>query len=193
MSLFSNYDITHCMISCRNWRLSLLFFYRGTSGIDIALQKIDIDQCPSSTDGNVFANSSRCKPSTTKVSAGIMLDFIFYNISKYAIIAFKLIFLIQINNVLRWRIKELCEKIIISLYIWVILTDIDSCVVRAWFRYSWICPKWAREQSLSLCATSIFQLTITIYQFIYIYIYVYIYINLKNIIVLWSEVFHISD
>ena len=45
-------------------------FYRGTSGIDIDLQKVDIDQCPSpvhSNNPNVFAGSAKCKPETTKV------------------------------------------------------------------------------------------------------------------------------
>ncbi|CAL1526677.1 unnamed protein product, partial [Lymnaea stagnalis] len=41
---------------------------RGTSGIDIDLQKVDIDQCPgtNSAEENVFANSSRCRPQTTQ-------------------------------------------------------------------------------------------------------------------------------
>ena len=45
-------------------------FFRGTSGIDIDLQKVDIDQCPSPPGGelNVFADSARCKKDTTKVS-----------------------------------------------------------------------------------------------------------------------------
>ena len=50
---------------------TLIFFYifRGTSGIDIDLQKVDIDQCPSPPSGelNVFADSARCKKDTTKV------------------------------------------------------------------------------------------------------------------------------
>lgn len=43
--------------------------FRGTSGIDIDLQKVDIDQCPNEPgeELNVFANSARCKKSTTKV------------------------------------------------------------------------------------------------------------------------------
>ena len=43
---------------------------RGTSGIDIDLQKVDIDQCPlpaASNDVNVFAGSHKCKEETTKV------------------------------------------------------------------------------------------------------------------------------
>ncbi|WAR11603.1 Y1760-like protein [Mya arenaria] len=41
---------------------------KGTSGIDIDLQKVDIDQCPNEPSGelNVFANSARCKNSTTR-------------------------------------------------------------------------------------------------------------------------------
>ena len=44
-----------------------LFFLRGTSGIDIDLRRVDIDQCPvkpGSTDKNVFAGSAKCKPTT---------------------------------------------------------------------------------------------------------------------------------
>ncbi|XP_076449182.1 putative G-protein coupled receptor CG31760 [Babylonia areolata] len=42
--------------------------FKGTSGIDIDLQKVDIDQCPSldSTEENVFAGSHKCKPATTR-------------------------------------------------------------------------------------------------------------------------------
>nr|XP_053640709.1 probable G-protein coupled receptor CG31760 [Cherax quadricarinatus] len=42
---------------------------RGTSGIDIDLRRVDIDQCPlppGSTALNIFANSDKCKKSTTK-------------------------------------------------------------------------------------------------------------------------------
>lgn len=45
-------------------------YFRGTSGIDIDLDKVDIDQCPQPDDAkepNVFAGSARCKPETTKV------------------------------------------------------------------------------------------------------------------------------
>ena len=44
--------------------------FRGTSGIDIDLQKVDIDQCPllESGEENVFAGSHKCKPATTRVS-----------------------------------------------------------------------------------------------------------------------------
>lgn len=48
----------------------LIYLFRGTSGIDIDLQKVDIDQCPNppgSTERNVFAGSARCKEETTKV------------------------------------------------------------------------------------------------------------------------------
>lgn len=48
----------------------LCYYFRGTSGIDIDLQKVDIDQCPNEPgeELNVFANSARCKNTTTKVS-----------------------------------------------------------------------------------------------------------------------------
>ena len=45
---------------------------RGTSGIDIDLQKVDIDQCPlpeGSTELNVFKETDKCKKETTKVSS----------------------------------------------------------------------------------------------------------------------------
>lgn len=50
---------------------TLLTLCRGTSGIDIDLQKVDIDQCPlpeGSKEENVFAGSHKCKPRTTRVS-----------------------------------------------------------------------------------------------------------------------------
>ncbi|XP_067933150.1 metabotropic glycine receptor-like [Watersipora subatra] len=43
--------------------------FKGSSGIDIALQKVDIDQCSlpaDSTDTNVFANTSKCLLETTE-------------------------------------------------------------------------------------------------------------------------------
>ena len=49
----------------------LCFCYRGTSGIDIDLQKVDIDQCPSPPNSkvpNVFEGSDKCKEQTTKVT-----------------------------------------------------------------------------------------------------------------------------
>ena len=45
---------------------------RGTSGIDIDLRRVDIDQCPqrrNSSDVNIFAGSDKCKERTTQVSA----------------------------------------------------------------------------------------------------------------------------
>ena len=46
--------------------------FRGTSGIDIDLRRVDIDQCAqrrNSSDANIFAGSDKCKERTTKVSA----------------------------------------------------------------------------------------------------------------------------
>lgn len=43
---------------------------RGTSGIDIDLRRVDIDQCPlpkGSTQLNIFAASDKCKKRTTEV------------------------------------------------------------------------------------------------------------------------------
>ncbi|KAK3918439.1 putative G-protein coupled receptor 158 [Frankliniella fusca] len=42
---------------------------RGTSGIDIDLRRVDIDQCPlrpGSTQLNIFAASDKCKKRTTQ-------------------------------------------------------------------------------------------------------------------------------
>jgi hypothetical protein len=44
--------------------------YRGTSGIDIDLRRVDIDQCPlpaGSAQLNIFAASDKCKKRTTQV------------------------------------------------------------------------------------------------------------------------------
>lgn len=46
-------------------------FFRGTSGIDIDLRRVDIDQCPlppESNHFNIFASSDKCKKQTTYVS-----------------------------------------------------------------------------------------------------------------------------
>ena len=51
---------------------------RGTSGIDIDLQRVDINQCPAqsaragSTQDNIFADSHKCKNRTTKVKPFIL-------------------------------------------------------------------------------------------------------------------------
>ncbi|XP_065570899.1 metabotropic glycine receptor-like isoform X2 [Artemia franciscana] len=45
------------------------YFFKGTSGIDIDLRRVDIDQCPlppGSTQLNIFAASDKCKKKTTK-------------------------------------------------------------------------------------------------------------------------------
>ncbi|CAM1308461.1 Uncharacterised protein g4862 [Pycnogonum litorale] len=46
------------------------YYFKGTSGIDIDLRRVDIDQCPAKKDDhnpelNVFAGSDKCKPTTT--------------------------------------------------------------------------------------------------------------------------------
>lgn len=53
--------------------LILYLYFRGTSGIDIDLRRVDIDQCPlpeDSTQLNIFAASDKCKKRTTEVSSG---------------------------------------------------------------------------------------------------------------------------
>lgn len=53
--------------------LFLISFYRGTSGIDIDLRRVDIDQCPQKqVPGvipplNIFAGTDKCKQRTTEV------------------------------------------------------------------------------------------------------------------------------
>lgn len=53
-------------------------FFRGTSGIDIDLRRVDIDQCPlppGSSHFNIFASSDKCKKETTEVSYRIVSIF----------------------------------------------------------------------------------------------------------------------
>ncbi|XP_029671182.1 probable G-protein coupled receptor 158 [Formica exsecta] len=48
------------------------YFFKGTSGIDIDLRRVDIDQCPlpaGSTQLNIFAASDKCKKRTTECIA----------------------------------------------------------------------------------------------------------------------------
>lgn len=48
------------------------YFFKGTSGIDIDLRRVDIDQCPlpeDSTQLNIFAASDKCKKHTTECVA----------------------------------------------------------------------------------------------------------------------------
>ncbi|GAB0088414.1 uncharacterized protein DMENIID0001_028240 [Sergentomyia squamirostris] len=52
------------------------YFFKGTSGIDIDLRRVDIDQCPQriSSSGvslplNIFAGTDKCKPRTTECEA----------------------------------------------------------------------------------------------------------------------------
>ncbi|XP_060805002.1 metabotropic glycine receptor [Amyelois transitella] len=45
------------------------YFFKGTSGIDIDLRRVDIDQCPlqpGSTQLNIFAGTDKCKKKTTE-------------------------------------------------------------------------------------------------------------------------------
>lgn len=60
--------------------------FRGTSGIDIDLRRVDIDQCPQrKTPGktvplNIFAGTDKCKQRTTMVSFYWTLIFILCNL-----------------------------------------------------------------------------------------------------------------
>ncbi|XP_043278235.1 probable G-protein coupled receptor 158 [Venturia canescens] len=54
------------------------YFFKGTSGIDIDLRRVDIDQCPlppGSTQLNIFAASDKCKNRTTECVATTGLGF----------------------------------------------------------------------------------------------------------------------
>ena len=48
------------------------FFYRGTSGIDIDLRRVDINQCPATDEAataiNIFGGTDKCKKETTTVN-----------------------------------------------------------------------------------------------------------------------------
>ncbi|CAH0562368.1 unnamed protein product [Brassicogethes aeneus] len=49
--------------------LNNTYFFKGTSGIDVDLRRVDIDQCPlpkDSTQLNIFAASDKCKKRTTE-------------------------------------------------------------------------------------------------------------------------------
>ena len=54
------------------------FYFRGTSGIDIDLRRVDIDQCPTDSNTlNIFANSDKCKKATTKVCISFTSFYLF--------------------------------------------------------------------------------------------------------------------
>ena len=83
-------DVFEMEIFARAWRIifffsqnvhlyNFIFWLRGTSGIDIDLRKVDINQCPTlPQEGdeqiekgakiNIFGGTDKCKPETTKVS-----------------------------------------------------------------------------------------------------------------------------
>lgn len=56
-------------------------FNRGTSGIDIDLRRVDIDQCPQMKNSgaqqplNIFAGTDKCKQRTTEVNFELLLFF----------------------------------------------------------------------------------------------------------------------
>lgn len=62
------------ILSLHNLFFSLsLSLHRGTSGIDIDLRRVDIDQCPQMKNSgaqqplNIFAGTDKCKQKTTEV------------------------------------------------------------------------------------------------------------------------------
>jgi hypothetical protein len=75
---FTQFNLKLFQILC----FMLFFINRGTSGIDIDLRRVDIDQCPqkntASATGvalplNIFAGTDKCKQRTTEVSEGNFL------------------------------------------------------------------------------------------------------------------------
>lgn len=53
------------------WYFSLFLCCRGTSGIDIDLRRVDINQCPGPVGTgvlNIFGGTDKCKTETTHVS-----------------------------------------------------------------------------------------------------------------------------
>ena len=56
----------------------LCLLFRGTSGIDIDLRRVDINQCASSVedDGvfNIFGGTDKCKTESTKVKLFFLFD-----------------------------------------------------------------------------------------------------------------------
>ena len=71
-------------VSITNVTFCFLFsFYRGTSGIDIDLRAIDINQCPESTNStaagnkehNIFAGSDKCHRPSQQVRKQTYIKF----------------------------------------------------------------------------------------------------------------------
>ena len=55
---------------CLLFFCTVIFLFRGTSGIDIDLRRVDINQCPTKGGGgiNIFGGTDKCKKDTTFVS-----------------------------------------------------------------------------------------------------------------------------
>ena len=77
---------THTRIHVRMYvcaSILTMFYCRGTSGIDIDLRNVDIDQCPSPEGAslNIFADTDKCKETTTvNTHVSEMHDIFFVNI-----------------------------------------------------------------------------------------------------------------
>ena len=69
-----------CQKGFMNDKCHFIFFVfqRGTSGIDIDLRRVDIDQCPGNVgargDLNIFLGTDKCKKKTTFVSITPLLS-----------------------------------------------------------------------------------------------------------------------
>ena len=78
--------VTTLSFSNKNSNFSCHFFCRGTSGIDIDLRQVDINQCSTDTRGsgvlNIFGGTDKCKTDTTKVTTDCC-DAIEYSSSSY--------------------------------------------------------------------------------------------------------------
>ena len=79
------YEKEDCISKNKEFFMCYFYYlsYRGTSGIDIDLRKVDINQCPAAADDDqeiddqietgskkhdIFGGTDKCKSETTKVS-----------------------------------------------------------------------------------------------------------------------------
>lgn len=105
--------------------LSRFYLYRGTSGIDIDLRRVDIDQCPQrqvpggvALPLNIFAGTDKCKQRTTEVID--LMVFFFYPLHSVPV-PVPLVYVIYCSYVECWTvsayISKWCEPILRALYV----------------------------------------------------------------------------
>lgn len=83
--------------------------YRGTSGIDIDLRRVDIDQCPQRQMAggvalplNIFAGTDKCKARTTEV----IYKYLFYFFFAVVVIVDNIYFLLKFALMKNLRVRE---------------------------------------------------------------------------------------